>query len=66
MKTAGLQLVQYFTDWHWLRWFRLGLSLMVAYQAWELNDGVLWVLAALLATQAITNTGCSGGICKVR
>jgi hypothetical protein len=65
MKQAGFQLIQYFGEWHWLRWLRLGLSLLVAFQAWELKDGVLWILAALLAIQAISNTGCASGSCKI-
>lgn len=65
MIRAGHQLIQYLGEWHWLRWVRLGLSLVVAFQAWELKDGVLWILAGLLAAQALFNAGCSAGSCKM-
>ena len=65
MKPAGFQLVQNLGGWHWMRWVRLGISFLVAFQAWELKEGVLWILAALLAIQAISNTGCASGSCKM-
>lgn len=54
------------TNWHFMRWLRLGLGLMVAYQAIRFHDAMAGVIGAFFLLQAITNTGCCGaGGCAV-
>ncbi len=49
-----------FTGWNWVRWFRLGLGITIAFQAVETHDALAGVLSAFLLFQAISNTGCCG------
>lgn len=55
-----------FTNWHFMRWLRLGLGIFVAIQAVQLHDALAGMVAALLLLQVVTNTGCCGaGGCSV-
>lgn len=55
-----------FSDWHLMRWLRLGLGIYLAVQAIQLHDTLAGVIAAFFLIQAITNTGCCGaGSCAV-
>ncbi len=49
-----------FTDWHFMRWLRLGLGIFLAIQAFEMHDTFSGFIAAFFLFQAITNTGCCG------
>ena len=56
-----------FTGWNFMRWLRLALGLIIAYQAIELHNGVMGLLAGLFMFQALTNTGCCGtAVCNTR
>jgi hypothetical protein len=48
------------TGWHFMRWLRLGLGLMIAFQAVEMHDVWLGLMAVFFLFQAVTNTGCCG------
>lgn len=55
-----------FTNWHFMRWLRLGMGLYAAVVALQLHDPLSGIIAALFLFQAITNTGCCGaGGCAV-
>jgi len=55
-----------FTDWHFMRWLRLGLGIVAAVQAIIFHDTLLGFLSAFLLFQTVTNTGCCGaGACAV-
>lgn len=55
-----------FTGWHFMRWLRLALGLMIAFQALELHDVWMGLMAAFFLFQAATNTGCCGsGRCAI-
>lgn len=55
-----------FTNWHFMRWLRLGLGLFIAFQAIQHHDSLSGFFAAFLLFQAVTNTGCCGaGGCSV-
>lgn len=49
-----------FTGWHLLRFFRLGLGIAIAIQAFRMNDFVAGFIAAIFLFQALSNTGCCG------
>ncbi len=49
-----------FTGWNFMRWLRLSLGLFVAYQAFELQNGLLGLLAGLFIFQALSNAACCG------
>lgn len=49
-----------FTGWHLLRFFRLGLGIAIAIQAFRMNDLVAGFIAAIFLFQAFSNTGCCG------
>lgn len=49
-----------FTNWHFMRWLRLGLGLFVGYQAIMLHDAFAGIISGLFLFQAFTNTGCCG------
>ena len=55
-----------FSDWHLMRWLRLGLGIYLAVQAIQLHDTLAGVIAAFFLIQAVTNTGCCGaGSCAI-
>lgn len=50
--------------WHPMRWLRLILGLIAAYQGIVMHDGLSGAIAAFLLFQAASNTGCGGaGAC---
>lgn len=49
-----------FTGWHFLRWIRLGLGIIIAFQAIQSHDALLGAISGLFLFQTITNTGCCG------
>lgn len=54
------------SNWHFMRWLRLGLGMFVAYQAVVAHDALAGFIAAFLLFQAVSNTGCGGvGGCAV-
>ncbi len=55
-----------FSNWHFMRWLRLGLGIFIAFQAVQLHDALAGFVAAFFLFQAITNTGCCGsGSCAI-
>ncbi len=55
-----------FTNWHAMRWIRLGLALMITMQAIEMHSWLAGAFAGLLFFQAVTNTGCcTAGSCTM-
>jgi hypothetical protein len=54
------------TNWHLMRWFRLGLGLFMGFQAIQVHDPLAGFIAIFFLYQAATNTGCCGvGGCAV-
>lgn len=54
------------TNWHFMRWLRLGLGLFVGIQAIQLHDALAGMVSAFFLFQVVTNTGCCGaGGCAV-
>jgi hypothetical protein len=55
-----------FTNWHFMRWLRLGLGLFMGFQAIQVYDPLAGFIAFFFLYQAATNTGCCGaGVCAV-
>ncbi|MCC5928586.1 MAG: hypothetical protein JJU28_05005 [Cyclobacteriaceae bacterium] len=52
---AGLR-----TNWHVLRWLRLGIGLYAMVMSVMHKDTLLGFVAAFFLFQAVTNTGCCG------
>jgi hypothetical protein len=48
------------TNWHTMRWVRLGFGIFLAIQAFHLHDGFAAIVSAFLFFQVVTNTGCCG------
>ncbi len=58
-------IIDYFKKWTPMRWVRLGLAILLLFQA---VDAQLWVLAipaAYLLLQAFFNFGCKNDSCKL-
>lgn len=54
------------TNWSLMRWLRLIMGVIIAFQAFQLKDGLLGILAAFFIYQALSNTACCGaGACSV-
>lgn len=49
-----------FTNWHFMRWLRLGMGLYAAVVALQLHDPLSGFIASLFLFQVATNTGCCG------
>ena len=48
------------TGWNLIRWIRLAIGLVVAYQAFVSQNGLLGLLAAVFIFQALANAACCG------
>lgn len=54
------------TGWNFMRWLRLGLGVLIAVQAYQMNDTLSGLLAGFFIFQAVSNTGCCGsGGCSI-
>ena len=54
------------TNWSFMRYLRLGLGLLIGFQAYQSGETISGFIAALFLFQAFTNTGCCGaGGCVV-
>ncbi len=49
-----------FTNWHFMRWLRLGIGLFFVWQVTQRPDILTGLIALFLLFQAVTNTGCCG------
>ncbi|MBK5277963.1 MAG: hypothetical protein JJE09_03765 [Bacteroidia bacterium] len=49
-----------FTNWHFMRWLRLGIGIFISVQAIQMHDVFSGFIAAFLLIQVVTNTGCCG------
>jgi len=48
------------TGWNLMRWLRLAIGLIIAYQAFATQNGLLGLLAGVFIFQALANTACCG------
>lgn len=52
------------TGWNFMRWLRLAIGLVIAYQAYATQNGLLGLLAGIFIFQAVANAACCGaGAC---
>lgn len=51
-----------FTNWHFMRWLRLAIGLFIAFQAYQLQNGLLGLAASLFLFQALANAACCGPV----
>lgn len=49
-----------FTNWHFMRWFRLVIGFIVVAQAIKTNELAIGLIGAFFFFQAIANIGCGG------
>lgn len=49
-----------FTGWHFMRWLRLVLGIVIGISAFQTHDSVSGFVAAFFLFQAVTNIGCCG------
>jgi hypothetical protein len=49
-----------FTGWHFMRWLRLVLGIIIAIQAIQMREAMSGFIAAFFLFQAIANVGCCG------
>jgi hypothetical protein len=49
-----------FTGWHFMRWLRLALGVIIGISAFQTHDSISGFVAAFFLFQAVTNTGCCG------
>ena len=54
------------TNWNFMRWLRFALALIIAYQAFEIQSGLMALISALILFQALSNTGCGASGCYVK
>jgi len=54
-----------FTNWHWMRFLRLGLALFLFYNAYETHEWFFIAFGAFFLFQAIFNLGCGPNGCNV-
>lgn len=51
-----------FNGWNFMRWLRLVMGLIFAYQAFQLQNGPLGILAGLFIFQVLANAACCGAV----
>lgn len=51
------------TPWGWSRWIRLGVGLAFLMDAYYKSSGMVAIMGAFLAFQALFNLGCSNASC---
>ncbi|MHB1177684.1 MAG: hypothetical protein ACYCZO_05065 [Daejeonella sp.] len=49
-----------FTNWSLMRWVRLVMGAVIAFQAIQLQDVLFGILSIFFIFQALSNTGCCG------
>lgn len=49
-----------FTGWNFIRWLRLAIGIVIAYQAFATQNGLLGLLAGIFIFQALANAACCG------
>ncbi len=49
-----------FSGWHFMRWIRLALGLVIGISAFQTHDSISGFIAAFFLFQAVTKTGCCG------
>lgn len=54
-----------FSNWHFARWVRLFLGVIIVIQGVSNTDWLLAVLGAAFGLMAVFNLGCAGGTCNV-
>ncbi|MEC4048797.1 hypothetical protein OX284_005095 [Flavobacterium sp. SUN046] len=54
-----------FTNWHIMRYLRLGIALFLFYQAYETHEWFFIVFGAFFLLQALLNIGCGPNSCGV-
>ena len=53
-------------NWHFIRWVRLILGVIISIHAIQSRDVMLGVVATFILFQAISNTGCCGAtVCDI-
>ena len=55
-----------FTNWHMMRFLRLGIALFLFYNAYETHEWFFIVFGVFFLIQAILNMGCGANGCGVR
>jgi hypothetical protein len=48
------------TGWHFMRWFRLIIGIIIGVQAIQMHHPISGFIAAFFIFQALSNTGCCG------
>ena len=48
------------TGWHFMRWFRLIVGIIIGVQAIQMHHPLAGFIAAFFIFQALSNTGCCG------
>lgn len=61
--TTFIQNLRY--NWHLMRIVRLAFGIFAAFQAYEMRDPLLALIAGVFFLQGLTNTGCAGGACSI-
>ncbi len=51
---------QLFTGWHFMRWLRLGMGILIIVQAVEIKNAFIGIIGAFFFLQSITGSGCCG------
>jgi VanZ family protein len=54
-----------FKNWHWMRYFRLALALMLFAQAYETQQWFYLLFGLFFLMQALLNLGCGAAGCNV-
>lgn len=47
-----------FTNWHFMRWFRLVISLIIMYQAYQTHEYMIGLIGVFFLFQAVSGIGC--------
>ncbi|MEW5677467.1 hypothetical protein ABGT15_14235 [Flavobacterium enshiense] len=54
-----------FSNWHFMRFFRLALAVFSGWQAFETGQWIFWLFTAFFLLQSIFNYGCGPKGCSI-
>lgn len=55
MRTIKYRLL---TNWHFMRWFRLAISVIIMYQAYQTHEYMIGLIGVFFLFQALSGIGC--------
>lgn len=57
--------IEWFKNWHFMRWMRLGFAIFLFTQAYQLREWMFIIFGLFFLIQVVFNMGCGANGCAV-